>query len=172
MVSTHAMPYPPEEPEKLPEKSDGLDVSVQSDGSVKTEPVKPPEKPFRFTLFPSGQPATGKPLNWGWLWDWSDLLLLFPLALIGFLTASKWIRWLDPTAQVLSPENLTVLNWNLMMLCLASGVMFVFWKIWVGGKVFGSGWDTGLSPYERAKIRLAFLGGLAAFVAFILTRNL
>jgi hypothetical protein len=158
------MPYPPESENK----TDGADRTHKED------PAELPKKPFRFTLFPklSAKPAESKPYDWGWLWDWSDLLFLFPIALVGFLTASTWIRKFDPTAQVLSVENLTVLNWNLMVLFGSSGIIFLLWKIWVGGKVFGREWDKGLSVYERAKLRLAFLAGLATYVAFILTRNL
>ena len=104
--------------------------------------------------------------------DWSDLLFLFPVTLLTFLLSSHWIRHLDPTAQTLSPENLSVLNFNLMLLFGSSGIVFVLWKIWVRGSIFNDGWKTGLSPYQILKIKLLFLGGLAIYVAFMLTRNI
>jgi len=136
----------------------------------------------RFSLFPKRDvlpkakvetvATSKKEIDWSWVKDWSDLIFFFPVALVGFLCASFWIRKLDPTAQVLSVDNLSVLNWNLMMLFGGSGVIFIIWKIWVGSSVFPDGWKDGLTPYEVMKVKLMALAGFAVFVAFMLTRNL
>ena len=138
-------------------------------------PAAEPAPAKRFSLIPSGPKKSGDqgaPADWSWLREWADLFVLAPICLVGFLTNSYWIHRLDPTAQVMSVENLTVLNWNLLILFGSSGVIFILWKIWGYGSIFSPKWEDGLTPYERMKVRLAMVAGIAAYTAFVLTRNL
>lgn len=149
-----------------------------------TEPTPPAEekRKFRWTLFPRLKEPTEKQKekikdkrtgldHFEWVRDWADALWLFPLCLLGFLTASHWIRKLDPTAQVLNPETLTVVNFNLVMLFLSSGVIYILFKIWVGGEIFPKGWDRNFTEEDKTKYRLWFLAGLTLFVGWMITRN-
>lgn len=141
------------------------------------------EKKPAFKLFPSlpkkekqedDEQPKSKGLNTGWAWvkDWSDLLILFPIMLIGFLSAKFWIVKVDPTAQVLDVANLVILNFNVMCLFFWSGVVFVLYKLYVGGNIFPQGWDEKLTPFQVMAIKLAVLFAMGAFAAFFLTRNL
>jgi len=162
-----------------PEKKDTtLPRSVESAPTPEAKPeiivTDKKKSGFRFWPEMKKKDSNGgeKKVDLSWMQDWADLLWLFPICFLGFISASTWIRKLDPTASVLSVENLTVLNFNLVIYFLGSGVMFVMWKIWVKGNVFHKNWSYGMTPYEIMKIKLMFLFGLGIYTAFILTRNL
>ena len=134
-----------------------------------------PDFPKKEDQSPSGsdQPQTkGYNTGWKWIKDWSDLLIIFPIMAIGFSFAKYWILWLDPTAQVLNVDNLSVLNFNAMMLFGGSGAVFVLYKIYIGGAIFPEDWDKGMTPFQVMIIKTATLAGIAIFTAFFLTRNL
>lgn len=147
--------------------------------TIVTDNPKP--KPFRlFPEIPKKEKTDGddqpqsKGLNSGWLWikDWSDLLILFPIMAIGFTFGKYWILWLDPTAQILDVGNLSVLNFNAMMLFGGSGCVFTLYKIYVGGAIFPKDWDKEMSSFQAMVVKVATLAGIAIFTAFFLTRNL
>lgn len=157
-----------------PEKKDSTPFGKEEPAIVNDKKKEEVKRGFRFWPEMKKKDSNGeeKKVDLSWMQDWADLLWLLPICVIGFISASWWIRKLDPTASVLSVENLTVLNFNLVIYFLGSGVMFVMWKIWVKGNIFDKKWSEGLTPYELMKIKLMFLGGLAIYTAFILTRNL
>lgn len=103
--------------------------------------------------------------------DWSDIIFISPILLILFLTGQYWITKINPTSQFLDPENLTVLNWNLFLTFLGSGVIFVLFKIWVGGSIFTQNWKEELTPFQVLCVKIAMIGMIAIYVAYMITRN-
>lgn len=135
---------------------------------------KPKSKAKPFKLIPDLPKAKeGESNSWlAWIKDWSDLLIIAPIMLVGFLTAKFWIVKVDPTAQVLDVANLVILNFNTLCFFFWSGVTFVAYKIYVGGNIFEDGWKVGLTPIQVILIKIGTLVAMGLFAAYFLSRNL
>jgi hypothetical protein len=103
--------------------------------------------------------------------DWNDLLILAPSALILFIVGGQFIRALDPTAAVVELGVLSILNWNLFLLLLASSVAYYIYKISFGD-YFEERWAAALSPFQEALINVILWLSTFSISAYILLRNL
>lgn len=149
---------------------DGESAEVSGAGST-------PPPPKRWVLWPDFKQARqanpDKPKFdwWEWVRDWADGLVYAPFCLIAFLLSDKWIRSLDPTAQALSPETLSVLNFNVFLIFLISVIAAPVFRVWVRGKIFPKGWEHELTAYQVMKVKLTMLALILAVITFVITRS-
>lgn len=105
--------------------------------------------------------------------DWSDVLLLLPVALIAVLFNSVILRSFDATSDILmlDPGFLALLMRNIVVWVIVSVASYYLAQTYFGFDVFKRGFFDKLTPFQSAIISIILWISTVIFTSFILLQD-
>ena len=104
---------------------------------------------------------------------WSDALIVLPITAALVLTNTAWVRYIDPTSNVLDAGFIVVLNFNILKFMAVMVLTYFIFQNYFRGDIFHDGWEKKLNnPIAAAIISVVLWISILIPACFILLKDL
>lgn len=103
--------------------------------------------------------------------NWSDVLLLLPIAFIVVATNQLWVRQIDPTANTLDAGNLVMLTWNILKFTTVFAFAYFIWQLYFRADIFNKAFWEKLNPIPAAILSIILWIIVLSFSAWLLLQG-